>query len=76
MNGFLPHIKGRIETGAEVSKIYANQRIVALADGRQYRYERMISTLVLPELIRLMGDEVPPEVRKAAKGLRHVSFAA
>jgi protoporphyrinogen oxidase len=73
MNGFLPHIKGRIETGAEVSKIYANQRIVALADGRQYRYERMISTLVLPELIRLMGDEVPPEVRKAAKGLRHVS---
>ncbi|WP_347116301.1 glycosyltransferase [Leclercia sp. S52] len=73
MNGFLPHIKGRIETGAEVSKIYANQRIVALADGRQYRYEHMISTLVLPELIRLMGDEVPPEVRRAAKGLRHVS---
>lgn len=33
----------------------------------------MISTLVLPELIRLMGDEVPPEIRKAAKALRHVS---
>lgn len=73
MSGFLPHIKGRIETGAEVSKIYVNQHIVVLSDGRQYRYEQMISTLVLPELIRLMGDEVPPDVRKAAKGLRHVS---
>lgn len=73
MSGFVPHIKGRIETGAEVSKIYVNQHIVVLSDGRQYRYEQMISTLVLPELIRLMGDEVPPEIRKAAKGLRHVS---
>jgi len=73
MSGFLPHIKGRIETGAEVKKIYVHQRVVVLADGRQYRYEQMISTLVLPELIRLMGDEAPPEVRQAAQGLRHVS---
>jgi len=73
MSGFLPHIKGRVETGAEVKKIYVHQRIVVLSDGRQYRYEQMISTLVLPELIRLMGHEAPPEVRKAAQGLRHVS---
>lgn len=73
MSGFLPHLKGRVETGAEVKKIYVHQRIVVLSDGRQYRYEQMISTLVLPELIRLIGDEAPPEVRKAAQGLRHVS---
>jgi protoporphyrinogen oxidase len=28
----------------------------------------------LPELVRLIGDEAPEEVRAAAKGLRHVSI--
>ncbi|HFZ8995166.1 TPA: NAD(P)-binding protein [Citrobacter freundii] len=73
MTGFLPHIKGRVETGAEVKKIYVQQRIVVLSDGRHYHYENMISTMVLPELIRLMGEDAPSEIRQAAMGLRHVS---
>lgn len=73
MSGFLPHIKGDIQTNAEVKHISVHQRLVALADGRQYRYQNMISTLVLPEFIRLIGDEAPEEVRAAARALRHVS---
>lgn len=73
MSGFLPHIKGDIQTRAEVRHISVHQRLVVLADGRQYRYQQMISTMVLPELIRLIGDEAPEEVRQAARSLRHVS---
>jgi protoporphyrinogen oxidase/glycosyltransferase involved in cell wall biosynthesis len=74
MNGFLPHIKGRIELGAEVVRVLPRERIVALRDGRRYRYDDLISTMPLPELIKAIGDQAPPAVRAAAKGLRHVSI--
>jgi protoporphyrinogen oxidase/glycosyltransferase involved in cell wall biosynthesis len=74
MNGFLPHIKGKIELGAEVVQVLPQEHIVALADGRRFRYDDLISTMPLPELIKAIGDEAPEEVRKAAKGLRHVSI--
>jgi protoporphyrinogen oxidase/glycosyltransferase involved in cell wall biosynthesis len=73
VSGFLPHIKGSIELNADVVQLSPCQRIVALADGRRFHYNNLISTMPLPELIRLIGDEAPPEVRKAAKGLRHIS---
>jgi len=44
-----------------------------LADGRQYRYDQMISTMPLPELIRLIRGEAPEKVRAAAESLQHVS---
>jgi protoporphyrinogen oxidase/glycosyltransferase involved in cell wall biosynthesis len=74
MNGFLPHIKGKIELGAEVVQVLPREHIVALADGRRFRYHDLISTMPLPELVKAIGDEAPEEVRKAAKGLRHVSI--
>jgi UDP-galactopyranose mutase len=74
MNGFLPHIKGKIELGADVVKVLPREHIVALRDGRRIRYDDLISTMPLPELIKAIGDEAPEEVRAAAKGLRHVSI--
>jgi protoporphyrinogen oxidase len=74
MNGFLPHIKGKIELGAEVVQVLPREHIVALADGRRIRYDDLISTMPLPELIKAIGDEAPEEVRNAARGLRHVSI--
>jgi protoporphyrinogen oxidase/glycosyltransferase involved in cell wall biosynthesis len=74
MNGFLPHIKGKIELGAEVVQVLPREHIVALADGRRFRYDELISTMPLPELIKAIGDEAPEAVRHAAKGLRHVSI--
>jgi protoporphyrinogen oxidase/glycosyltransferase involved in cell wall biosynthesis len=74
MNGFLPHIKGRIELNAQVAQVLPREHIVVLADGSRYRYEHLISTMPLPELVRLIGDEAPAEVRKAARGLKHISI--
>ncbi len=73
MSGFLPHLKGTLELNASVVQISPIQRIVALADGRRFSYENLISTMPLPELIKLIGEQAPEEVRQAARGLQHIS---
>jgi protoporphyrinogen oxidase/glycosyltransferase involved in cell wall biosynthesis len=73
MTGFVPLIKGTIELNAEVVRLSPKDHIIALADGRRFRYESLISTMPLPELVRLIGDEAPDEVHEAARGLRHIS---
>ncbi|WP_409075371.1 NAD(P)-binding protein [Pantoea sp. C3] len=73
MSGFLPHLKCTLETDAALVKILPQAHIAMLADGRHYRYEQLISTMPLPELIKIMGDEVPENVQLAAKKLRYVS---
>ncbi|MDI1310345.1 MAG: NAD(P)-binding protein [Methylotenera sp.] len=74
MDGFLPHIKGTLELNADVKHISPKQRTVELADGRRYRYENLISTMPLPQLIRMIGDEAPQVVIDAANGLKHISI--
>ena len=74
MSGFLPHIKGTLELNADVVQLVLDQHVVALADGRRFRYQQLISTMPLPELIKLIGTQAPDEVRAAAQGLRHVSI--
>ena len=44
-----------------------------MKDGSRYRDDHLISTMPLPELIKLIGTEAPAEVRAAAAGLRHSS---
>lgn len=73
MSGFLPYIKGQIKLSAEVVEISPAERRVTLANGTAFRYASLISTMPLPELIKTMGEEAPPKVRAAARGLRHVS---
>ncbi|QCR38548.1 FAD-dependent oxidoreductase [Nissabacter sp. SGAir0207] len=73
MEGFLPHIDGQLETGAKIIQVQPREHILTLADGRRYRYDHLISTLPLPELIRMMGDAAPAEIREAAEGLQHIS---
>ncbi|MEI2265833.1 NAD(P)-binding protein [Erwinia sp. CGal63] len=73
MAGFLPHLKCRLETNTAIVKILPQTHIAQLADGRSYRYEQLINTMPLPELIALMGDEAPQNVQTAARQLRHVS---
>ncbi|MBC7454966.1 MAG: NAD(P)-binding protein, partial [Massilia sp.] len=73
MSGFLPHIKGTLELNADVVLLAPHQHVLGLADGRRFRYQHLISTMPLPELIRLIGDQAPDEVRAAAKALQHVS---
>ncbi|MDM5182203.1 NAD(P)-binding protein [Massilia sp. DJPM01] len=73
MSGFLPHIKGRIEMQAEAAQLLPREHVLVMADGSRYRYDHLISTMPLPELIKLIGSEAPRDVREAAAGLRHIS---
>ena len=73
MSGFLPHIKGHIEMNAAAAQLLPREHLLVMADGSRYRYDHLISTMPLPELVNLIGAEAPDEVRAAAKGLRHIS---
>jgi UDP-galactopyranose mutase len=73
VSGFVPHIKGTIELNADVARISPRQRTVTLTDGRRYQYENLISTMPLPELVKIIGDEAPDEVKEAAGDLKHIS---
>ncbi|HBZ15413.1 MAG TPA: amine oxidase [Pantoea sp.] len=73
MEGFVPHLTCTLELGAQVAEIQPQLRRVLLSDGRQFHYDQMVSTLPLPELVRLMGSLAPEAVQKAARQLRHIS---
>jgi UDP-galactopyranose mutase len=73
MDGFLPHLRGELRLGARVSRIVPSRHLVEIADGSSYHYEKLVSTMPLPVLVELMGDEAPLRVRRAAGQLRHVS---
>jgi UDP-galactopyranose mutase len=74
VSGFLPHIRGKIELNADVVELKPEAHTLALADGRGFQYEKLISTMPLPELMRLIGPAAPDEVRAAAQGLKHISI--
>ena len=73
MNGFLPLLKGPLRSNTRISAISPSRHTVTLGDGAELPYEKLISTMPLPALVRGMWNEAPEEVRQAAAGLRHVS---
>lgn len=73
VTGFLPHLQCRLQTQTALTKIIPQSRIAVMSDGKHYRYDQLISTMPLPELIKLMEASVPSRVQIAAKALRHVS---
>jgi UDP-galactopyranose mutase len=73
MSGFLPHIEGKVETGVEVVRIQPKAHLIALSDGRRCRYDHLVSTIPLPELVRQIGEQAPAHVQDAARALRHIS---
>jgi protoporphyrinogen oxidase len=73
MDGFLPHLKGELWLDADVVGIHPAAHRLELADGRSVGYRSMVSTMPLPELIRLIGQDAPDHIHAAAQALRHVS---
>jgi UDP-galactopyranose mutase len=73
MNGFLRLLQGELRLNARVSAVSPSRRTVTLTDGSGYRYEQLITTMPLPQLVKAMGDEVPDAVKAAAAGLRCTS---
>jgi UDP-galactopyranose mutase len=73
MDGFLPHLQGPLWLKTRVTAISPSTHTITLDDGRQVAYVYLISTMPLPVLIQLMGDEAPPAIQAAAAQLRYVS---
>lgn len=73
MDGFLPHLKGEVRLGTRVAAVSPKQHSLTLDDGKRISYDYLISTMPLPVLIRLIGEQAPKEVRDAAAGLRNTS---
>jgi UDP-galactopyranose mutase len=73
MDGFLPHLEGRLRLNTCVAAISPKRYTVTLNDGSVHSYNSLVSTMPLPVLVRMLGDEAPREVNEAANGLRHVS---
>ncbi len=57
------------ECGIEAASIDAGRRTAVLSSGETVRFRAALSTIPLPELMRLVGD-APPGVREAAGRLR------
>jgi UDP-galactopyranose mutase len=73
MDGFLPLLRGELRLGATVAQVEPSARRVVLDDGTSYTYDKLVSTMPLPQLIRLIGKEAPTRVQRAVAKLRHVS---
>ena len=73
MDGFLPHLKGRLRLNTSIVSISPEGHQCTLSDGQTIRYETFLSTIPLPALIRAMGNHAPASIRQAAQTLRHVS---
>jgi protoporphyrinogen oxidase len=63
-------LSDRIELGANVEQVDPDARCVRLADGREYGYDVLISTMPLDLLVNSLCDR-PSELATAATKLRH-----
>ncbi|MEI7904536.1 MAG: FAD-dependent oxidoreductase, partial [Candidatus Firestonebacteria bacterium] len=66
---------GKIEYLSEVEKIYAATKSLIVRGNLIVPYERLVSTVPLPELIKMTAD-APLNVRKAAEALKYTSVFA
>jgi UDP-galactopyranose mutase len=73
MDGFLPHLRGDLRLSTRVVQVSPLRRTATFDDGTTVRYDHLISTMPLPKLVALTGDEAPTEIREAARALRHLS---
>lgn len=70
-NAFLPGVKD-IVYDCELVEVDSGRRRAVFQDGRTEQYDRLVSTMPVPELVRRCTD-LPKAVREAAEGLRCVS---
>ena len=71
-HGLARHVP-RLETSARVIAIDPARKGAVLADGREISWERLVTTVPLPELVRMVTD-VPDFVVAAANALSYMSL--
>ncbi len=65
---------GELALDTRVLQVSPEARRVRLDDGRSLHYDALVSTMPLPQLVAACGDELPPPLRQAARGLRAASL--
>ncbi len=73
MQGFLPHLDGEVRMGTRLTALHPATKVAHFDDGSLIAYDRLISTIPLPDLVRIIGDDAPSAIHRAAEALRHVS---
>ena len=73
MDGFLKHLRGTLKLNARVVQVIPSKHLTVLSDGSVHAYKQLVSTMPLPILIKMAGEEAPPRVRAAAARLQHIS---
>ena len=61
-----------IRFNKKVIKINPQEKIVTFKDGTSTKYTRLISSLPLPEIVKMI-DGIPPEVKEAGQKLMYTS---
>lgn len=70
-NAFASKVKN-INLNYEASKIDLKRKKIYFKNGEEVCYDKLISTIPLPELVRII-KEAPTEIRNAAKRLKYTS---
>ncbi|MEW6378179.1 MAG: FAD-dependent oxidoreductase [bacterium] len=68
---FLPSIN-RVRTGMEAVRIETRKKAVWFQDGESIGYQQLISSIPLPELVRIISD-APAQIKSLAENLRSTS---
>lgn len=68
---FTQHVKN-IGLGKEVISIDASRKIIKLKDGKKEPYNILVSTMPLPELIKIIED-VPSDIERSSMKLTYAS---
>lgn len=71
VRALLPHVRD-LSLGQEAVQVDAEKKTVTFKTGYTAWYDRLVSTVPLPELVRMIKD-VPAEIGDAASRLRYVS---
>jgi len=71
-DSFIPHLQN-VNTSSEIKRISLGKKSLEVTGKSTRHYEKLVSTIPLPELIRII-DSVPSEVKEASEKLRWTSL--
>ncbi len=70
-NSFLPYINN-LNLNMKVSSISSKKKRITFANDAEVKYDFLVSTMSLPELIKTC-DDAPAKIKSLAKGLKYIS---
>lgn len=75
VDGFYNKVKERVQLGAPIEKVKTGKVFKVVCANKTLEFERLVSTLPLPELVNAL-DDVPTEVENAVRKLVYNSLVA